>query len=145
MNSLNQSIYLHYDSKHAILDLLQPCYWPHGQIQIDLSEFSTQGNKRLLFLPTQSVSLRPVVCSVFTQPLSQMLKGSQKRNVQFWPILSLAVLNWSCWSLLSFTVFGQLNETLISQTPSLYVSSLISLPKVSVPQSVPGAAIWFCL
>lgn len=142
---LKESIYLHYDSKHVILDRLQPCYWPHEPIQTDLSEFFTQGNKRLLFLSALPVPLSPVVCSVFTEPLLQILQGSQKRNVQFWLILSLAVLNWSCWSPLSFTVFGQLNETLISQTPSLYVSFLISLPKVSVPQPVPGAAIWFCL
>lgn len=78
----------------SFIDLLQPSYWPYGPIQIgsekpDLSEFSICGNKTLLFLPALSVSLSPAVCSVFTEPLSQMLQGSQKRNVQFWTIFCL--------------------------------------------------------
>lgn len=59
---------------------------------------------------------------------------AHERNIELWgTLLSSAVQHWSRWSLLSFTVFGQLNETLISQTPSLYVSSPTALPKVSVP------------
>ncbi len=52
----------------SFVDLLRPCYWPYGPIQIDsgepaLSEFFIQGNETLLFLSALSVPLSPALCS----------------------------------------------------------------------------------